>query len=46
MRTATGFLDADDRCPLEPERYNWYQDEDGCPDIPPYTSNLDRDSDG
>ena len=38
--------DIDDACPLEPERYNGYQDEDGCPDIPPYSSDKDSDQDG
>ena len=27
-----GFPDAIDACPAEPETYNKYQDEDGCPD--------------
>jgi OOP family OmpA-OmpF porin len=26
------ILDKDDKCPNEPETYNGYQDEDGCPD--------------
>ncbi|MEZ4450254.1 MAG: von Willebrand factor type A domain-containing protein [Nannocystaceae bacterium] len=27
-----GIPDADDRCPIEPENLNGYQDQDGCPD--------------
>src|SRR3954462_6298037 len=27
-----GLLDPDDNCKEEPENYNGYQDEDGCPD--------------
>ena len=34
-----GILDKDDQCPLDPEDFDTYQDEDGCPD-------LDNDSDG
>ena len=39
-------MDADDACPLDPERYNGFQDDDGCPDIPPYSSDTDSDLDG
>jgi outer membrane protein OmpA-like peptidoglycan-associated protein len=28
-----GVLDVDDKCPLEPEDPDGYQDEDGCPDL-------------
>ncbi len=35
-----GLPDPADRCPLEPETANGYQDDDGCPD------SLDRDGDG
>lgn len=34
-----GILDVDDECPLEPETFNDFQDEDGCPE-------SDRDGDG
>ncbi|MEM8608573.1 MAG: OmpA family protein [Myxococcota bacterium] len=34
-----GIPDVDDACPLEPEDFDGFQDEDGCPD-------LDNDSDG
>lgn len=27
-----GVVDAEDRCPMEPESFNGYGDEDGCPD--------------
>jgi len=27
-----GITDVSDQCPLEPETYNKFQDEDGCPD--------------
>ena len=27
-----GMLDEDDKCPLEPEDFDSYQDDDGCPD--------------
>ncbi|MCK4695188.1 MAG: OmpA family protein, partial [Candidatus Cloacimonetes bacterium] len=30
-----GILDGVDKCPLEPETFNGYQDEDGCPDKKP-----------
>lgn len=30
-----GFLDGDDKCPNEPETFNGFQDEDGCPDKKP-----------
>lgn len=29
-----GFLDPEDSCPEEPENYNGFQDDDGCPDDP------------
>src|SRR5262249_23307027 len=29
--------DKDDKCPMEPEAKNGYQDEDGCPDVAPAT---------
>jgi outer membrane protein OmpA-like peptidoglycan-associated protein len=34
-----GIIDADDRCPEEPEDYDGFQDSDGCPD-------YDNDGDG
>ena len=34
-----GIVDARDRCPLEPEDFDGFEDEDGCPD-------LDHDGDG
>ncbi|HRE91815.1 MAG TPA: OmpA family protein [Myxococcota bacterium] len=34
-----GVVDADDKCPLEPEDMDGFQDEDGCPDV-------DNDGDG
>lgn len=39
-RDGDGYLDPNDNCPDEPENYQGYQDEDGCPDDP------DTDSDG
>ena len=30
-----GIVDGKDKCPLEPENYNGYMDEDGCPDEKP-----------
>jgi OOP family OmpA-OmpF porin len=39
-RDGDGYLDPDDQCPDEPETWNGYQDEDGCPDDP------DTDGDG
>ncbi len=39
-RDGDGYLDPDDKCPDEPENYQGYQDEDGCPDDP------DTDGDG
>ncbi|MBI5531235.1 MAG: OmpA family protein [Deltaproteobacteria bacterium] len=35
-----GYLDPEDKCPEEPETWNGYKDEDGCPDDP------DTDNDG
>jgi OOP family OmpA-OmpF porin len=35
-----GFLDPDDKCPLEKETENDFEDQDGCPDV------ADRDGDG
>jgi len=29
-----GIPDSRDQCPQQPETYNQYQDEDGCPDVP------------
>lgn len=34
-RDGDRILDKDDRCPTEPEDYNGFQDDDGCPDGPP-----------
>ncbi len=39
-RDGDGYLDPDDQCPDEPETWNGYKDEDGCPDDP------DTDGDG
>jgi len=39
-RDGDGSADPVDQCPNEPENYNGYQDEDGCPDDP------DHDGDG
>ena len=39
-RDGDGYLDNVDRCPDEPENFNGFQDEDGCPDDP------DTDADG
>lgn len=30
-----GLVDGSDKCPLEPENYNGYKDDDGCPDDKP-----------
>lgn len=30
-----GFVDGRDKCPIEPEIYNGYKDDDGCPDEKP-----------
>jgi len=35
-----GYLDPEDKCPDEPENYNTFEDQDGCPDDP------DTDGDG
>ena len=39
-RDGDGYLDPNDKCPDQPENFNGYQDEDGCPDDP------DTDGDG
>ncbi|HEX7452562.1 MAG TPA: OmpA family protein [Polyangiaceae bacterium] len=39
-RDGDGFLDPVDKCPDQPENYNGYLDDDGCPDDP------DSDGDG
>jgi len=39
-RDGDGYLDPDDKCPDEPENFQGFQDEDGCPDDP------DTDGDG
>jgi outer membrane protein OmpA-like peptidoglycan-associated protein len=39
-RDGDGYADPVDQCPTQPENYNGYQDEDGCPDDP------DSDGDG
>ena len=46
-----GIPDDRDVCPREPETFNGYQDDDGCPDIPPpppvvVKPKPDRDGDG
>lgn len=33
-RDGDGFLDATDQCPNEPENFNAFDDDDGCPDDP------------
>lgn len=33
-----GIIDENDNCPTEPENFNEYQDEDGCPDVIPTTT--------
>ena len=35
-----GFLDSEDYCPNEPEIYNNYLDDDGCPDVIPTISKI------
>jgi outer membrane protein OmpA-like peptidoglycan-associated protein len=32
-RDNDGIADGDDKCPDEPETYNWVDDQDGCPDV-------------
>src|SRR5689334_8568814 len=39
-RDGDGYLDTEDKCPDEPENFQGFQDEDGCPDDP------DTDGDG
>lgn len=39
-RDGDGYPDAEDKCPDEPETWNGFEDEDGCPDDP------DTDGDG
>lgn len=39
-RDGDGYIDPEDTCPDEPENYNGFKDEDGCPDDP------DTDGDG
>lgn len=39
-RDGDSYLDPDDQCPDQPENFNGYQDQDGCPDDP------DTDGDG
>jgi OOP family OmpA-OmpF porin len=39
-RDGDGYLDPVDKCPDQPENFNGYQDDDGCPDDP------DTDGDG
>ena len=39
-RDGDGYLDSEDTCPDEPETWNGFKDEDGCPDDP------DSDGDG
>ncbi|MCB9753362.1 MAG: hypothetical protein H6713_25760 [Myxococcales bacterium] len=34
-RDADGYDDATDNCPDEPERFNGFEDDDGCPDADP-----------
>ncbi len=38
-----GVLDADDRCPTQPETRNNHQDDDGCPDALPTGDDTDGD---
>lgn len=35
-----GIINRNDACPFEPENFNGYQDEDGCPDTPPSSSSV------
>jgi outer membrane protein OmpA-like peptidoglycan-associated protein len=39
-RDGDGYIDPEDQCPDNPENFNGYQDQDGCPDNP------DTDGDG
>lgn len=39
-RDGDGYLDPDDKCPDQPETWNGFEDQDGCPDDP------DTDKDG
>jgi len=45
-----GIPDVDDLCDFSPERFNGFQDEDGCPDLDPVgfdpTTITDQDGDG
>lgn len=47
-RDGDGIVDRLDKCPGEPETVNQFEDEDGCPDVPPKMApkpaipNLDR----
>lgn len=46
-RDGDGILDADDRCPDEPETRNGFQDADGCPDeLPAPVKKYSGDIDG
>jgi outer membrane protein OmpA-like peptidoglycan-associated protein len=51
-RDGDGIKDDVDQCPDEPENYNGYEDEDGCPDVIPVPKEepippvSDRDGDG
>jgi outer membrane protein OmpA-like peptidoglycan-associated protein len=43
-RDNDGIADADDRCPDDPENYNGYQDDDGCPEDEPKNLVIDSGS--
>ncbi len=36
-----GILDPDDQCPTEAESFNGFEDEDGCPDVPPEVKSFE-----
>jgi len=40
-----GFPNFDDSCPDEPETFNGYEDENGCPDVAPESTPGDKDGD-
>ena len=43
-RDNDGIADADDKCPDDPENYNGYQDDDGCPEDEPRNLVIDTGS--
>jgi len=40
-----GYYDAIDSCPLNPETWNKYKDNDGCPDVVPEQQRFVHDDD-